>query len=155
MRKFTVQTEAIVTDQNVADWVTTAFEGGMTYWCPNAEAVVRNDYGQWVPMSAGAMREIEAAAPEDSSGYPLYALPHFWDNDKVGYRLTTDEDEVVKKVLTLASVLKAFSYQPKQTKGLSDNWFRKVCARLISEDYDADDADALVQIAVFNELVYG
>ena len=155
IRTYVVQTETTVTDQDIADWVTTAFEGGVSYWCPNAEAVVRNDQGQWVPMSAGHMRAIEEAATPNHLGYPVYALPHFWDNDKVGYRLTDDEGEVVPKVLTLAAVLKAFKYQPKQTKGTSGNWFRKICDRLISEDYDADDADNLVQVAVFGEVVYG
>jgi hypothetical protein len=55
----------------------------------------------------------------------------------------------------MSAIKKALHYQPPKRKGESNNWYRKVVDRLLSEDYDAGDADALVQVAVFGELVYG
>lgn len=159
MREYTVKSETTVTDKDIAYWIITAFEGGIQYWCDNAKPVVRDEHGDWVDMSAGKMREIEDANSEGhdyAHGGPLYAMPEFWDNDKVGYRLFDPYEEAwVPKVLTLSAVLRALKYQPPKKKGISPNWYRKVVDRLISENYDAGDADSLVQIAVFNELVYG
>jgi hypothetical protein len=107
-------------------------------------------------MSAGQQREIEANSDDGMLGMPLYSRPEFWDNDRVGYRLRDQyEENFVPKVLTLASILKALQYQPPQKKGISNNWYRKVVDRVLSEEYDAGDADTVVQIAIFNEVVYG
>ena len=150
MRSFNVTTEQTVTDELISDWIITAFEGGITYWCNNVECVERDGDGQW----KGLPHERYESFKKDGCG--PYANPEFWENDSRGYQLLPDdEDEPVSKVLTLAALLRALKHQPKQVKGQSDNWFRKVITRLIGEDYDAGDADTLVQVAVFNEVVYG
>lgn len=155
MRKFSVKSEATVTDQLIADIVITAFEGGSVYWCEGAQAVERDENGDWYEMIGEQYTQYQI------DGVGAYANPEFWENDKRGYRLTTDEGEEIKKVLTLASLLKALRWQqPKPTPaekrlGSSSNWFRKLVDRVVAEDYDAGDADTLVQVAVFNEVVYG
>ena len=101
MREFKVKAEATVTDQDIADWVITAFEGGIGYWCDEIEPVERDENGDWYEMIGESYTQWQV------DGVGAYANPLFWDNDKRGYRLKTDEGEVVKKVLTLASLLKA------------------------------------------------
>ena len=150
MRAFNVSTESTVTDQLIADWAITAMEGGLGYWCDTARAVERDDHGDWQELKGERRDEFVV------DGVGPYACPEFWYADSRGYQLYDPyEEEWVPKVLTLAGMLKALKHQPKLRKGVSDNWFRKVVDRLISEQYDAVDADTLVQIAVFNEVVYG
>jgi len=150
MREYTIKTETTVTDQLIADAVSTAFEGGITHWCGEAVAVERDNHGEWQIATTALFNSLIG----ENSG-PLYSIPEFWDNDKRGYRLTNDQGDEIKKVLTLSAIRNALQYQPPNQKGISNNWFRKIVDRTVSEDYDADDADILVQIAVFNELVYG
>ena len=150
MREFTVQRGEAVSDKLIADWAITALEGGIGYWCDSAECVERDDHGNWQPL----IHEGYSAFVVDGVG--PYANPEFWDNDKRGYRLHDEyEESSIDKVLTLSAMLKALQHQPPSRKGVSDNWMRKVVDRLLSEQYDAEDADTLVQIAVFKEVVYG
>lgn len=148
MREFQVGVNVPVTDQQIADWVVTAFEGGISYWCEAATCVQRDQHGDWEELTGAGYDAyvVDRVGP--------YANPEFWDNDKRGYRITTDEG-TQKKVLTLSAIMKALNYQPKQVKGQSNNWYRKVTTRLLGENYDADDADILVQVAIFNEVIYG
>lgn len=152
MREFTVslQDDHEITDQLIADWVITAFEGGSTYWFDKAECVKRDQKGEWVRVLGDDYDQWV----EDGVG--PYANPEFWDNDSRGYRLyDTYEEAWVSKVLTMSAMLKALKYQPPKQKHVSPNWFSKTVRSLIDEEYDAGDADALIQVAVFNELVYG
>ena len=150
MREFAIRAEQTVTDQLVADWVITAFEGGSSYWCDLAECVERDDKGQWVEITGDRYKSFQI------DGIGPYANPEFWENDKRGYRLHDEYDEKwIQKVLTLSGLLKALQYQPPKHKFATPNWYRKVVSSLITENYDAGDADTLVQVAVFGELVYG
>jgi len=156
MREFKLKSETTVTDRMIADIVVTAFEGGISYWCSNAVPVERDDKGDWQIISA-ARFEVLAAGHA-----PMYDNPDFWENDKRGYMLHDEyEEKPIEKVLTLAGILTALQWQqPKPTPkekqyGINPNWFRAVVDRIKDEEYDAADADAVVQIAVFNEVVYG
>lgn len=150
MRAFNVTTEQTVTDELIAEWVITAFEGGITYWTEDVECMERDENGDWKGMKPERYESfrLEGCGP--------YTNPDFWENDSRGYRVYDPYEEAwVPKVLTLASLLKALKHQPKQVKGQSNNWFRKVVDRLVTEQYDANDADVIVQVAIFNEVVYG
>jgi len=150
MRSFNVATEVTVTDELIAEWVITAFEGGMTYWADEVECVERDANGDWqgLPTERYESFKLDGCGP--------YTNPEFWENDSRGYRIYDLYEEAwIPKVLTLASLLKALKHQPKQVKGQSNNWFKKVVRSLCNEQYDAGDADILVQVAVFNEVVYG
>lgn len=150
MRSFNVAAEVTVTDELIADWVVTAFEGGILYWAAEVYCVERDEHGEWKGTPTERYKSFM------KGGCGPYTNPDFWDNDKRGYRIyDINEEAWIPKVLTLAGLLKALKYQPKRVKGQSNNWFKKVVRRLVNEDYDADDADILVQIAVFNEVVYG
>jgi len=139
------------TDMDVAYWVITAFEGGSSYWCNKAEAVKRDQDGKWVRILGD---DYDQWLCED--GVSPYANPLFWENGARGYRMWDEyEEKWCDHVLTLSSIQKALKYQPPKHQGQSRNWFRKTVDSLITEDYDAGDADTLVQVAVFGELVYG
>jgi hypothetical protein len=157
MREFKVKSETTITDKLIAYIVITAFEGGSAFWCDSARCVERDAKGDWQEVEGD---RYKALMTEDGCG--PYANPEFWDNDKRGYRLHDEYEEAdIPKVLTLSAILKALQWQqPKPTPnekrfGINPNWYRKIVDRVLSEDYDAGDADAVVQIAVFNELVYG
>lgn len=152
-REFTIShtSERTYTDRDIAFWVITAFEGGSTYWCDRAEAVIRD-------AETGAFRPLtkDEYGMYAKGGVAPYANPEFWDNGKRGYRMWDEyEENWADHVLSMASIKKALHYQPPKRKAVSNNWFRKVVDRLLSEDYDAGDADTLVQVAVFGEVVYG
>jgi hypothetical protein len=150
MREFNLKHETTITDQTIADLVITAFEGGITYWCDSARAVERDDHGDWQLVEGDRYDSFKL------DGCGPYTNPEFWDNDKRGYRLHDQYDEVeIPKVLTLSAILNALHHQPKDAKGTPMNWMRKLVDRVVEEQYDAEDADTLVQIAVFNHVVYG
>jgi hypothetical protein len=150
MREFDTKTNITVTDKDIAYWVITAFEGGSTHWCDEAKCVERDEHGQWVEITDDRYKSFQI------DGCGPYANPEFWDNDKRGYLLHDEYDQkYVAKALTLSGLLKALNYQPPQVKGQSKNWYRKVVHNLITENYDAGDADSIVQVATLGEVVYG
>jgi hypothetical protein len=150
MREYSVQREGTITDKDIANIVITAFEGGISYWCNQAHAIERDDQGKFRNVTGDRYDEfmIDGCGP--------YANPEFWDNAKRGYKLFDEyEEQFCDHELTLSSLLKALQYQPPKRRGESNNWFRKLVNRIVDEEYDAADADVLVQIAVFGEVVYG
>lgn len=122
----------MVTDREEAyeDILVTAVEGGINYWC----SVVR------------------------------------WDGSKaVGYEIEASEDKPVKHTITVATVRKGINIlakgggydapygQPKETpQWWKDKWREAYegCATL-DWDYDAADADVIVQVGLYGEVVYG
>lgn len=135
--------------REIADLVVTAVEGGIGYWAREIEYVERDDHGEWQVMSDERRK---------SFGNPAYDAPELWENDRRGIRITTDYDEdqeMILRPLTESSIQKAFKYQPPKRKGTSNNWFPKMIRLIIEGQYDASDADTIVQIAVMDEVVYG
>lgn len=146
------------TDKDLAYWIITAFEGGIDYWCDRVEPVERDDAGKWQPVTGDRYKHFQDHDTELGFTCPPYANPLFWENGKRGYRLYDPyEQRWCDHVLTMSSMQKALQYQPPKRRGIgiSPNWYRKVVDRLLSEDYDAGDADTVVQVAVFGEVVYG
>ena len=146
---YKIKSEQTINDQVIADIVITAFEGGITYWCNNVVPMERDDHGDWYEMIGEQYTQYQR------DGVGAYATPEFWHNDSRGYRLIDDEEGEIKKVLTASAIVKALHYQPPKVNGQSNNWYRKVVDLILAEEYDAGDADVVVQIAVLGELVYG
>lgn len=105
----------------IDDIMATALEGGITYWCNNAEVV-----GEYLG---------EYASEQISRGGVLKL--HDSEEDKT-YELTLD-----KFLDGLAKVI--------SERGLDVLYEGKVDASSI----DAEDADAIIQYAIFGEVVYG
>ena len=114
----------------------TAFEGGIGYWA-------KLDGYENLPAKPPAFAQDTHS--EDFT-YPRYAwLPL---TEKGGVRLADREDgKVCDKPLNLKTL----------TAGLTQLAAERlaVFSRFVNENYDADDADMLVQYALFGRVVYG
>ena len=99
----------------------------------------------------------------DDAGYTIgyWAEEATHDQDKQTYSVTVQDeyaDEYESKVLTYADLLEA---SKKLARGeiKVNSQTKSVCQAIISDpsdvDYDADDADVIVQVAMFGEIVFG
>lgn len=109
MKHYTIESKRQVTQQEVDDVVTTALEGGITYWCDAAET----DYD----LGDGYLSEVLTRGGDIKL--------HDAEDDK-WYTLTLD------------AFIRALG----------------VCM-FDFEQYDALDADNVVQTAIFGEVIYG
>jgi len=120
------------TTEEINDLIVAALEGGINYWCGKAEIVKDKDSDTY-----------SGVAPEDQSNV------HF-ASDVVGYggklTLTDVEDEDEKWELDLSKMLKGIQMY------CEDN---NIAPEDLMDNHDADTADAIVQFALFNEIVYG
>lgn len=130
--------------QDVANWVITAFEGGSNYWIETAKTVYR-DEGQHGTLWRDMLRRERDQFVKDGVG--PYADPEFWASPDRGYLIDFDQGQECE-VLNVTKI--AEGVQKMSDAGL----FERV-ARLLDGEYDAEDADVLVQYALLGELVYG
>jgi hypothetical protein len=118
------------TPQEVADWITTGFEGGINYWCDDAHYLDK---------------ELQEELSEGERG-PVYALGEYWERGG-RMQIFDREDDTVSFVIDYASVVDTLS---------KDCISNKLFAALKDGcQYDADDADALIQCVGFGEVIYG
>lgn len=145
MKNYTVNVPIKLTSQEIADIVTTAFEGGSNYWIVTVD-VCRHYASGW-HCERNLVRAKIKAGIELHEG-PMYSLWKFWENDSNGYMIDFDEDEDI--VLTAEKVVKGL-------QAMAQTWaFVPAIERLlVSGQYDADDADLALQFALFGEVVYG
>ena len=143
LRTFTVQPVVEVSAKDLAYWVTTAFEGGSNYWIDYANPVERTASG-WHNIGNDTAKARIGLKPDEG---PLYAEGKFWSDKELGYVIQV-EDEDLPKVLTANRVLAGFGRLVKDGR-------HKVVASLLDGQYDAEDADLLIQYAMFDEVVYG
>lgn len=114
--------------QDIADLVTTAFEGGVNYWLPRADLVHRT--GQ-------------------QAEEPWYADPTLYEGE-FQMRLVEDcgeGDDPEVHFLTQAGI--QFGLSVMATK------YRKFLADILTENYDAETADVFLQCCLFQEIRYG
>lgn len=118
-KTFEIRTVQTVSAEEIDDIITTALEGGITYWCGGARVKVEpeEDYTYLSEvLTRGGTLELH-----DSEEYDP-------DTKKYG----------IWRELTLESVI----------KGLETTEFN-------FEDYDAGDADNVIQRALFGDVIYG
>lgn len=129
MNEITVTTKHTFSKEDINDLIVGAIEGGINYWC--RKAVKKEDEkGDWFGV-----------APEDQDKVK-YA------SDLIGYGGTLilyDAESSDKWELTLENVLKGIKMQCTN---------RHIAPSDLMDDYDADDCDAIVQFAIFNELQF-
>jgi len=138
--------------KDMSDLLVTAWEGGSNYWIEHA------DYVPPKGMSIENLRALawEAAPPEEhelwrregpKGRWPLYAfLPLLPPSVKWKIKFKPIEDEPAV-FLTPENMREA---APK----LVDT-HPKIFGRIKSGDFDAGDADAWLQTAVFDEIIFG
>lgn len=119
-----VERKIKVTDQDIDDIITTAFEGGINYWCCKAEVI--GDYlGEY-------------ASEQISRGGTV--------------RLYDSVEDAVYD-LTLENFMEGL------TKAIEDNWYDSYgwydgdC--IDTCNVDADVADVIIQLALFDDVIYG
>lgn len=122
-----------VTDEDIDDIVTTAFEGGINYWCSKVK-VVGKLLGE-------------------------YASEQISQDGKVWLYLKEPDDlEIDKYLLDKASVLrgiKMYLSNPRRPYDITYTDLSKGTIALDTCQVDADVADMIIQYALFNEIVYG
>lgn len=122
--------KAYLTTQEVADLVVTAFEGGSNYWLVAA-----------YPWNFDAGHRITPSSVQKA--WPLYSRGDFWDDGNNGYMLEII-DEGSPFYLTMSRMDWALSKLSPE-----------IGRRIVEGQYDADDADYFLQMAVFKDIVYG
>lgn len=111
-----------VTQEQIDDVLTTAFEGGISYWCGEIR-VPSSDIGEKFEYASEALtrgHHIQLFDLEESNPETNHSTYGVWHK------------------LTLNKLLRAFGNM-----------------NFDFDNYDASDADQVVQKAIFGEIVYG
>lgn len=117
-----------ISDELIEHVLCCAFEGGITYWANNVSCKDNND-----------MKKI--------GGWKHEYLTKTKKKDAVMYIHDSESEE--KYPITKKSIIDALQ------KMDNFNNYRQALDRILNETYDADDADTMVQIACFKEVIYG
>jgi hypothetical protein len=120
-----------LTHEHAADIMTTAIEGGVNYWCSSASYMDDELCSQIIESS--------------DSNYPVYAIPEYWITG--GMLLEEDEDGTPHGI----NLYKLNNALHNEELPLD------VAMRILKNDgsADAEDADLIVQVAIFGKVVYG
>jgi len=129
MSKISITIEQEIKPEDINDFVSTALEGGINYWCGKA-LKKRNADGSYFGIAKEDVDNIEYAS--DLIGYN-------------GVLTLCDAESSDKWELTLENMLKGIQMHCTN---------RKISVAELLEDYDADDADCIVQYALFDKLVF-
>lgn len=131
--KVTIHYEFECTDEDIDDIMCTALEGGINYWCDNAK------------VSGAYLGEY---ANEQISRGGMIRL-HDSEEDKY-YELTKD-----KFIEGLKQFMLEHNFRKDKFNGHFGSVFVDKNGRIDASMIDADDADYIIQCAVFGEVVYG
>jgi hypothetical protein len=117
-----------ISDELIEHVLCCAFEGGITYWSNNVSCEDNKD-----------MKKV--------GGWKHEYLTKTKKKDAVMYIHDLESEE--KYPITKKSIIDALQ------KMDNFNNYRQALDRILNETYDADDADIMVQIACFKEVIYG
>ena len=117
-----------ISDELIEHVLCCAFEGGITYWANNISCEDNKD-----------MKKV--------GGWKHEYLTKTKKKDAVMYIHDLESEE--KYPITKKSIIDALQ------KMDNFNNYRQALDRILNETYDADDADIMVQIACFKEVIYG
>ena len=146
---FKIQFEVEIGHDRLSDVVSTAFEGGISYWCiwANAGKIAHGktkddfEYRHQIATTEGCS-VIVAVEDEWEPKGELWggsaddpAEKHIHDPDNGKYEVGLPE---LKKALQLMAV--------EDSKHFAD---------ILADDYDADTGDVLIQYACFGKVIYG
>jgi hypothetical protein len=140
-----------ISKMRMSELLTTAWEGGSNYWVEVAE---------YIPPEGMSMKELHAKAWEalpaeekefwkTPKGVPLYAMLPFLPPSikwKVAFK-PNEPDGAEVAHLTPDNMRTAVERLGKDYKHIVKN--------IMEENYDAGDADAWLQMAIFNEVIFG
>lgn len=118
------------TREDINDLVCTALEGGINDWCGKIEIVLNDD------------KTYSGVAPDDQTNVQ-YASDVIGYGGKLKLRYIDDRTEIW--VLDLPKMLKGIKMHCENSNISPD---------ILMVNYDAVDADSIVQYALFDEIVY-
>ena len=127
MNKITITVE--ISDKMIEDILCSAFEGGITYWAENVSCKDNDD-----------MKKV--------GGWKHEYLTKTKKKDAIMYihDIETGERYPITKKSIIDALQKMDKPEYKYTKALN---------RILNEQWDADDADIVVQTACFGHVVFG
>jgi hypothetical protein len=131
MKEFTVASTHTFSKEDIADLIVTALEGGINYWCRKAvmkENAITKDYFNVLPED------------QDKINYASDLISYG------GTLILFDAESSDKWELDIDKMLKGIDMHCTNMKKSPAN---------LMDDYDANDADAIVQYAVFGKLTFG
>tara|TARA_A100001201_G_C4038849_1_gene186021 strand:- start:288 stop:665 length:378 start_codon:yes stop_codon:yes gene_type:complete len=123
----TITKTIVITDELIENLLCTAFEGGSTYWAENISCEDIED-----------MKKV--------GGYKSEYLTKTKKDNAVMYVHVEDDKHPITKKSIIDALQKMDNPKYKYTKALS---------RIINEEYDAYDADVVLQTACFGQVIYG
>ena len=127
----------VFTPEDINDIIVGALEGGINYWCRKAVKKLNIE----TRPHESLLTSYFGVAKEDQDKIK-YA------SDLIGYNgvlILYDIESSDKWELTLENVLKGIKLHCTN---------RKISPSDLMDDYDADDCDSIVQLALFNEQVF-
>lgn len=146
---FTVSIEYRFTKYDIACWISTACEGGSGYW-------------------AYELHHKHSSNPEDVSGldfsYESAAICCWGDGEarfveidninNINHKDDDDDDDWYgKRTYKKSDILILNEKSIRMGIALASKWLPKTFSRLVSEDYDAGDADVFLQCCLFPKYV--
>lgn len=133
-----VELELSVSDQILFDVFVTALEGGITYWAAVAK------YSIWLKDDAGT---TSIPHKEDLTGFFAVIVDVEDENESL---VRVDNDTVFRGLVACAT---------EDVKNLGSHARQVARSLLFSDnedvDFDAGDADQILQAGLFGEVVYG
>ena len=130
MNEIKITTTHTFSKEDISDLIVTALEGGINYWCRKAKKKTDTE-GNWFGVAPEDQDKIEYASDLISYG---------------GTLILFDAESTDKWELTLENVLKGIQMHCEK---------RNIAPAGLMDNYDAGDADCIVQYAIFNELIFG
>lgn len=122
-----IDPDFIATPLRVTDWIVTAFEGGSNYWIDFAEYL---------------NKEL-ATKLSNEHGVVPYSFNEYWESGSQMKITTIDQDEIIIDYNIISDAIDNDCIHPE------------IRMRLLTDEYDADDADIILQVACFKEIIYG
>lgn len=131
---------------HVNDIITTALEGGSNYWYllkEDATAILDRYKGKYVPDIHGPRKEL-------FYGYRVEAvLPAIMEGEKIAIHDDEDPDGPVIGYFSLENMKKGLAIIAEKYP----DYLRMILDA--DADYDASDADVIVQLLTLGEVFYG
>lgn len=128
---FNIDAKLEFSPEDINDLIVTALEGGINYWCRKAVKKVDPE-GNWFGVAPENQDKIKYAS--DLIGYG-------------GTLVLYDAESTDKWELTLEKFMSGVKWYCEKYKYTN--------AEDLMDNHDADTADAIVQYALFNEIVFG
>lgn len=140
MENITVTITQEITEEQINDLVCTALEGGITYWCGKARAKVF----KYVDTPDKDQEKVKYIGVLDEDQEKIN-----FASDVIGYGGTLifyDAESSDKWELTIEKMLKGIQRQCTE---------KKCSVNELLDGYDAEDADCIIQYALFDEIIFG